>query len=377
MGDYKFLMTNGKPYDYFHYHFSADEFYILPVLIVASALHLFLLFTTTWFAVALKTRQLFHVTYKLFLNTVFLHCIGCLILCTHYAVYGIDGVGLPGNKLFGRILESAADITLVLLLILLAKGYTITRARLRQASSIKVTMFMCVYCVTYACLFIFEQVYFDPGQVLYVYQSTAGYGLVILRFVAWVMFIYSTFFTLKHYPDKGAFYYPFFCFYTLWFCAGPCIILISNYIIAEWVREKVVVSVEHFVAAAGHICLLVLTRPSAHNKNFPYHVRTTQIGIMEAMTTNTSVGPNTLDRFANVGTYGINTATSMDMFTVDSASRPLPPPPPYSNPHVPNGIPQWSITNHTVPHNVQNGTSAPPKIYDPNADDADSVISRE
>ena len=161
-------------------------------------------------------------------------------MCTHYCVYGIDGIGLPGNKLLGRILESAADITLVLLLILLAKGYTITRARLRQASSIKVTMFMCVYGVTYCCLFIYEQVYFDPGQVLYIYQSTAGYGLVILRFVAWIMFIYSTFFTLKHYPDKGAFYYPFFCFYTLWFCAGPCIILISNYIIAEWVREKVI-----------------------------------------------------------------------------------------------------------------------------------------
>ena len=93
------------------------------------------------------------------------------------------------------------------------------------------------------------------------------------------------------------------------------------------------------------------------------------------MTTNTSLGPNTLDRFANGGTYGVNTSASMDMFTVDSASRPLPAPPPYSNPHVPNGIPQWSITNHTVPHNVQNGDIVPPKIYDPNADDSDSVIS--
>ena len=160
-------------------------------------------------------------------------------MSTHYLVYGIDGVGLPRNKLLGRVLESAADIVFVLLLILLAKGYTVTRARLRQASSTKVSIFMSAYCVTYACLFIYEQIYFDPGEVLYIYQSIAGYGLVLLRSLGWVMFIYSTFFTLKHYPDKGAFYYPFFIFYTFWFCAGPCIIIISNYIIAEWVREKV------------------------------------------------------------------------------------------------------------------------------------------
>ena len=76
-------------------------------------------------------------------------------------------------------------------------------------------------------------------QVLYIYESIAGYGLIILRTIGWCMFIYSTFFTLKHYPDKGGFYYPYFSFYTLWFVAGPCIIIIANHIIAEWVRQKV------------------------------------------------------------------------------------------------------------------------------------------
>ena len=40
---------------------------------------------------------------------------------------------------------------------------------------------------------------------------------------------------------------------------------------------QVVVSVEHFVTFMGHFVFLFLTRPSAHNKNFPYHVRTTQV----------------------------------------------------------------------------------------------------
>ena len=41
-----------------------------------------------------------------------------------------------------------------------------------------------------------------PTQVLYLYDSVFGYGLVIMRMVGWLMFIYATFFTLKHYPEK-------------------------------------------------------------------------------------------------------------------------------------------------------------------------------
>lgn len=43
---------------------------------------------------------------------------------------------------------------------------------------------------------------FDPGEVLYLYESPAGYGLMVLRVFAWCMFVYSTIFTLKHYPEK-------------------------------------------------------------------------------------------------------------------------------------------------------------------------------
>ena len=59
--------------------------------------------------------------------------------------------------------------------------------------------------------------------------------------------------------------------------AGPAIIVLGNNLIAKWVREKVVCGVEHCVVLVGHTVFLILTRPSAHNKNFPYHVRTTQV----------------------------------------------------------------------------------------------------
>ena len=255
-------MSNGPGNDILHHHFSADEFYLLPILFVAAILHMSLLFMSIWSAVVLKSRQLLHATYKLFLTLIFLHVsifdllvprssyhlpicdlpfqtIGTMFLSLHYLMYGLDGIGLVRTKLSGRILEATADFMFVLLIILIAKGYTVTRARLPQASALKMTVFACCYSIVYVTLFTYEDIHFDKGQVLYIYESIAGYGLIILRSVGWCMFIYSTFFTLKHYPEKGGFYYPFFSFYTLWFVAGPCIIIIANHIIAEWVREKV------------------------------------------------------------------------------------------------------------------------------------------
>jgi hypothetical protein len=44
-----------------------------------------------------------------------------------YLSYAMNGYGMPAGKLLGRILESASEISFLLLLILLAKGYTVSR----------------------------------------------------------------------------------------------------------------------------------------------------------------------------------------------------------------------------------------------------------
>ncbi|RXG69171.1 Transmembrane protein [Armadillidium vulgare] len=109
--------------------------------------------------------------------------------------------------------------------------------------------------------------FFDPGEVLYIYESPAGYGLVGLRGIGWIMFL-----------------------------SGPVVIIISNHVIDKWVREKVVNGVELGITIMGHLFFLFLTRPSAANKNFPYHVRTSQITSMEESSTGRGPG-GTLDNF--------------------------------------------------------------------------------
>jgi len=369
---YKFWLTNGEPWDFLHYQYSADDFYILPILAIYLLLHMVLLCVTFSHAVQLKSRQLLHTTFKLFWFSVLLHTGGLALSTFSYFSYGMNGYGSPSAKLTGRVLEAAAEICFLLLLILLAKGYTVTRAKLRQQSSIKLTIFICSYIIIYVSLFLTEQLYFDPGQVLYLYESTFGYGLVMLRILGWLMFIYATFFTLKHYPEKTGFYYPFTSLFTVWFIVGPVIIILGNNLIAKWVREKVVVSVEHCVALLGHAVFLLLTRPNAHNKNFPYHVRTTQIGIMEAISSHTTVGNHTLESFGHHG-YGVSPANgrtpNLDVFTVQtsaSAPRTRPPTAPTTARWTP---PTSSSGTSTQPSPPPAYSKVDQQVYDPNSDE--------
>ncbi|CAG2165844.1 unnamed protein product [Oppiella nova] len=88
-------------------------------------------------------------------------------------------------------MEAVSTIIFLLLLILLAKGFTVTRARLKMSTSVKIGVFMTLFTITYGILFFHEQTYFDPGEVLYLYESPFGYGLIALRLIGWGWFVYA------------------------------------------------------------------------------------------------------------------------------------------------------------------------------------------
>ncbi|XP_030747654.1 transmembrane protein 145-like [Sitophilus oryzae] len=294
--NYQLLMTNGPSGDYWHEHFSADEFYILPILMAFSVAYSFLLLGITVCSLELKQRQLLHTTYKIFVLSCVLQLLGILVLSIVFLKVAVSGRISSRTKRVGNMMLGASETCFLLLLLLLAKGFTITRGRLSLKGTVKLTVFMCLYVTTYLTIFVYEAVVFDPGEVLYLYESPAGYGLIILRIIAWLMFIYSTVITLKKYPEKSNFYYPFNLFGTIWFVAGPAFIISANTYIDKWVRESVVWAVLLFIAFGGHLMFLILTMPSVANKNFPYHVRTSQIGIME---TNGNVGNSTIEQFGH------------------------------------------------------------------------------
>ncbi|GFN99366.1 transmembrane protein 145 [Plakobranchus ocellatus] len=291
--EYRIHMTNGD--NLFHEEFSVDEFYILPIDIVFLCLYLIICTLSVIFATKLKRRQLLHTTYKLYLVAVFIWTAHLVVMVAAWARYGHTGVEIAKVEVTGRILQRASTTVLVLMLILLGKGFTIARGRLPGATVVKLCVFILFYALAIVALFIWEGKFFDAGKVLYYYESPPGYGLLATHLIGWIWFLQSTIFTLKHAQKKANFYIPFFTFYTVWFWAGPLVILIAMFSMAKWSRQKTVNGVEQFITFLGHCFFLILTRPNAANSNFPYHIRTSQISTYMAGSSRESGNPYVTD----------------------------------------------------------------------------------
>ncbi|XP_035903507.1 transmembrane protein 145-like [Anopheles stephensi] len=274
---YRFRMTNGPPGDFWHEHFSADEMYIPPILLAESIAYSMLLLAVFICAVELKARHLYHCTYRLFTLSVLLQWFGILLLSVTWTKYAVSGIGPFPN--FGGIFTSASEISFLLLLLLMAKGYTITRARLKTCSTVKITIFINLYVVVYVSLYIYQAEAFDPGEVLNLYESPAGFGLAGLRCAGWVFFMYACAATIRKFTEKTPFYYPFTMLGSLWILSGPVLTLLGVSVLDPWVRESVMHGALGMVAFAGHLAFLWLTWPSRANRSFPYHVRTNHVGI--------------------------------------------------------------------------------------------------
>jgi hypothetical protein len=92
----------------------------------------------------------------------------------------------------GRMFEATSEIFYILMLILLGKGYTVTRARLRSRSVVKVTVFMSLYCVTYIALFTYERQVKDvEARSVLITDSGEQPTYLFITFVYWTTVLWS------------------------------------------------------------------------------------------------------------------------------------------------------------------------------------------
>ena len=175
---YNILLTNGD--GNFQRHFSADEFGILETSITMFLIYTLFIVLGIAYAVKLYNKQFLHVTFQMFIASVVIEWLSFLFYMSEYGQFSQSGLYTPGMLVMGRkicvkkrkkeqtfkfrfknkaqVFDAVSQIVFLLMLILLAKGYTVTRGKLRKVTAIKLTVFFAVYLSAYMAVFICAQV---------------------------------------------------------------------------------------------------------------------------------------------------------------------------------------------------------------------------
>ncbi|XP_020297772.1 transmembrane protein 145-like isoform X2 [Pseudomyrmex gracilis] len=274
---YWISLTNAPSGTFWKEHFSADEFYILPLLIATACIYVILVTLSFYIALQLRARRLLHISYKMFVASLLCQLLGVLCEIYSYVNVGLRGAPVSNAYLLGQLFEACSETLYTMLMLLLALGYTVTKSVLTSSQVRWLVIFISITAICQMALYIYQSEKFDPGLVLYIYESPPGYGLIALKLIAWFVFITRCCKTIRKMNMKLHFYASLLSLGSAWFLCHPLTVLTITIFVEQWVRESVAKGSSLWIVFLGHITFLYVTRPSVNNKRFPFHIRTCQV----------------------------------------------------------------------------------------------------
>ena len=189
--------------------------------------------------------------------------------------------GQPKYELLwaGQYLTSMSNYLLIIMLILLAKGWTIVRSTISANGVIKLT----VYSTFYLLLVLFAQTYsyeyYDiTRSTVFFYASVPGVVTLLTRCVVGATwFFYAIHTTSKNFQIKRGFYQKFFWSAFLWIIA-PAFFALATIGMSQLDWTVFTTVWENLLLQIAHLALCTMYDPMAYrlNHSFPFHHTTSE-----------------------------------------------------------------------------------------------------
>jgi GPR180/TMEM145, transmembrane domain len=198
------------------------------------------------------------------------------LLCyfVHYFQFGQDGIGLVWLSYIGAILDAVARIVFIFLLLLLAHGWTISNDHLHQRWIIA-TVLAAFFCLQVA-QFGYAWYSFNPEltavnrgefvlqcMVIAIYLLLGCY-FVFMLCVSWVNEII---------PPKKRLYLRLGLLFSPWMI-GPPLVAIGVLLLDDWVRTKIVLTLQTSLTLVAYFALSFLLWPSRAQEYFSINTPT-------------------------------------------------------------------------------------------------------
>lgn len=174
-----------------------------------------------YISLQLRSRRLLHISYKLFIASLLCQLLGVSCELYSYVNLGLRGVPAMDAYLFGQLSEACSETLYTVLMLLLATGYTVTKSVLTSSQIRWLILFIFSTVICQMSLYGYQSGAFDPGLVLYIYESPPGYGLIGLKLIAWFVFVTRCFKTIRKLNTKLHFYASLLLLGSIWFLFHP------------------------------------------------------------------------------------------------------------------------------------------------------------
>jgi hypothetical protein len=139
----------------------------------------------------LKSRRKLHVTVKLFIISLFLQWFSLLFAITYNSTFASSGEANSRLQVTSDVFASISESIFLLVLICLAKGWTIVRRKISINGRLKIACFLTTYFMSSLTVVVWKHVSRNSATQIYYYESPAGIMYVCARCFALVWFCYS------------------------------------------------------------------------------------------------------------------------------------------------------------------------------------------
>jgi hypothetical protein len=267
--DITYHLTFRNPGGFWYEQFSYDEQGVFQMYIFFTLYYTVLLGAHLWGVKQMTRDDSWHPIVRMLSVAIMAEFLSCIMELIHYGIYINDGIGASGLHSVGELLDMTAQISLMFLCILVAKGWAITSSLLTHKRALAVVV--AFFTLSYLSLFIWDNAGRDPASTIYFYDSIPGLIIILLRvgMVAWFLWCLRSTMGFEMLPDKRRFYIVFGFCYTIWFLLLPGIVALAL-VLFEWERFKTVKGLILSADALAFLSLVILWWPSRANTLFKF-----------------------------------------------------------------------------------------------------------
>ena len=261
--DYQMELVNGNPlkesfYSPFIYHFSYDQQNIIEQCLIFFAIYIFLVPIQIH-----GSQKQSHPVTKLFTMSIVLEFISICLILIHLLRFASNGKGIQELRVTGEIFDILSRTSFMLILLLLAKGWAVTRLEISSFSWMTLIFIWVLYLTLNLVLYVWNLTEIDVISDVDEFQTWTGLLVLISRCVIMLWFLYELRTTMKyeHSTKKLDFLLHFGASSLVWFFYLPIIALISMQVSVFW-RYKLLLAVTNSVDCLAYCFMMGLLWPN-------------------------------------------------------------------------------------------------------------------